>query len=74
MEIKIHKENGVSQILLDGKPIQSGCMGFKISSEGSGSFTMIELKFATKDLDFSAEIDDPILQNQIASRFRPNPK
>lgn len=67
MKIEIQKVNGKSKILLDGKEIQVGCMGFSIESNGAGS-AMVTMKFITKDLDFAAEVDDPIAKAPKVSR------
>lgn len=61
MKIEIHKANGKSQILLDGRPVEEGCMGFEISSNGIGP-AMVTLKFITKDLEFAAEVDAPVTE------------
>lgn len=60
MKIEIHKVNGISKILLDGKPVERGCMGFQITSNGAGA-AVVELKFITTNLDFSADVDAPII-------------
>lgn len=59
MKIEIHKVNGISQILLDGNPVEVGCMGFEITSNGAGS-AIVTMKFITSNLDFTAEVDNPI--------------
>lgn len=62
MKIEIHKVNGISRILLDGKPVERGCMGFQITSNGTGA-AMVELKFLVTDMDFSANVDAPVIEN-----------
>lgn len=65
MKIEIQKKNGISSIFLDGKPV-SRCMGFDISSSGSG-FATVNLRFLAKDLDLSVDTDEPMLQAQEPS-------
>ena len=61
MKIEIHKEDGKSRILLNGTPVERGCVGFEVSSAGAG-FATVTLKFLTKDLDLDIEVDDPSAQ------------
>ena len=56
MKIEIRKENGKSRILLDGKPVENGCMGFAVVSNGGG-FSTLTLKFIVKDLSLDAAVD-----------------
>ncbi len=56
MKIEIRKENGKSHILLDGKPVENGCMGFEITSRG-GDCAILTLKFIVKDLSLDAAVD-----------------
>ena len=74
MKIEIHKVNGKSRILLDGKPVENGCMGFEISSTGACGFATVTLKYITKDLDFSAEVDDPISEARGTQQAKRNSK
>lgn len=62
MKIEIRKVDGISRILLDGKPVERGCMGFQITSNGAGA-AMVELRFLVTDMDFSADVDAPVIEN-----------
>lgn len=66
MKIEIHKENGISRILLDGTPVERGCVGFEVSSAGAG-FATVTLKFLTKDLDLCVEVGGTTAQDQESS-------
>ena len=72
MKIEIRKENGKSRILLDGKPVENGCMGFEITSRG-GDCAILTLKFIVKNLDFSAAVD-VIGRDQEAFQTTPTPR
>lgn len=69
MKIEIHKENGMSHILLDGKSVENGCMGFEITSQGAGP-AIVTLKYITKDLDFSTEVDAPISEKREVRQMK----
>ena len=71
MEIEIHKEHDIARILLDGKPVENGCMGFEIVSNGGG-FATVTLKFIVKGLDFFADVDAFNPQAQEASQRLPS--
>lgn len=73
MKIEIHKEGSRANILLDGKPVENGCMGFEIVSNGGGLAT-VTLKFVVKGLNFDATVDALNPQDQKASQTTPNPK
>ncbi len=73
MKIEIHKEGSKAVILLDGKPVENGCMGFEVVSNGGG-FATVTLKFVVKDLNFDATVDALNLQDQEASRTTPSLK
>lgn len=69
LKIEIHKVNGKSSILLDGRPVEAGCMGFDITSAGANGFATVTLKFITKNLDFSADVDEPITEARGTQRL-----
>lgn len=73
MKIEIHKEGSKANILLDGKPVENGCMGFEVVSNGGG-FATVTLKFVIKDLNFDAVVDALSLQDQEAFRMTPSLK
>lgn len=62
MKIEIRKVDGISRILLDGKPVEHECMGLEITSKKAGA-AIVELKFLVKDMDFSADVDAPVIEN-----------
>lgn len=68
MKIEICKVDGKSRILLDGQPVEAGCIGFEITSSGAG-YSKVSLTFLAKDLEFTAEVDDPIAQAPGTSKW-----
>ena len=73
MKIEIRKEHDKAHILLDGKPVENGCMGFEITSSGGG-FATVALKFIVRNLGLDAVIEDLNLQGQKTSKTTPSLK
>lgn len=70
MKIEIRKQRNKACVLLDGKPVEGGCMGFEITSQG-GNYAILTLKLAIKDLSLGADVD---IISQEASAATPSPK